>query len=145
MGKEINLNVKEQFDKNLAAIKKEEKIPRIVICPDYKSLFLVQTEFLALLGIKAVGICLITLKEAIEFKLPIRKAQEDYKNKVAHDVYLANTVDELIPLDYQDQEEIIDLENVVKWFKNNPRKQERNKLCLCESGLKYKYCCLNVN
>tara|TARA_R110002167_G_scaffold78327_2_gene216828 strand:+ start:133 stop:552 length:420 start_codon:yes stop_codon:yes gene_type:complete len=139
------MNAKNQFNKNLAAIKREEKIPKIVICPNYKSLDLVKTEFISLLGIKSTGLCLITLNEAIEHKLPIRKAQEDYNNKIPHDVYLANTVDELIPLDYLDQEEIIDLDSIVKYFLDNPRKQERNKLCLCESGLKYKNCCININ
>lgn len=122
--------------------KEKEYVPRIVICPDYKSLDLVKEEFISLLGAKTLGLCLITVKEAIEKKLPIRKAQSDYANKIPHDIYLANTVDELIPNDYQDQKEIIDLDSVVKWFKKNPRKQERNKPCLCESGKKYKFCCL---
>jgi hypothetical protein len=134
-----------QFNQNLAAIKKEEKIPKIVVCPNFKSLSLVQTEFVSLLGIKSIGICLITLKEAIENKLPLRKAKYDFNKKIAHDIYLANTVEELIPIDYLDSEEVIDLDLIVKYFSENPRKQERNKFCLCESGLKYKNCCLNIN
>ena len=125
--------------------KKEEYVPKIVICPNYKSLELVKAEFIALLGAKTLGLCLITLKEAIEQNLPIRKAQEDYANKIPHDIYLANTVDELVPSDYLDQKEIIDLDSVVKYFEDNPRKQERNKPCLCESGKKFKNCCLNIN
>ena len=140
-----NNTADEIFRTNLAAIKKEEKIPKIVVCPDFKSIYLVQAEFIALLGLKSVGLCLITLKEAIEFNLPIRKAKEDYDNKIAHDIFLANTVDKLIPSDYLDPEEIIDLNTVVKYFHENPRKQERNKLCLCESGKKYKFCCLAWN
>ena len=125
--------------------KKEEYIPKIVVCPNYKSLEMVKTEFISLLGPKVLGLCLITLTEAIENKLPLRKAQRDYANKIPHDIYLANTVDELIPEDYLDPEENTDLNKVVKWFFKNERKQQRNKLCLCESGKKYKFCCLNIN
>jgi hypothetical protein len=121
---------------------KKKYVPKIVICPDYKSLELVKAEFIALIGPQVVGMCLCTVKEAIEHKLPIREAQRDFANKKPHDVYLANTVDELIPDDYLDQEEKIDLDSVVKYFFMNERKQERNKPCLCESGKKYKNCCL---
>jgi hypothetical protein len=120
-------------------------VPKIVICPDYKSLELVKAEFIALIGPQVVGMCLCTLKEAIEHKLPIREAQKSFKDLKPHDVYLANTVDELIPSDYEDQKENIDLNAVVKYFAENERKQERNKPCLCESGKKYKNCCININ
>lgn len=123
--------------------KEKEYVPKIVVCPTYNSIKWVAEEFISLLMGDAVGICLITLDEAIEYKLPLREAQRDYANKIPHDIYLANTVDELIPSDYQDQKEIIDLDSVVKYFKDNPRKkQQRNNLCLCKSGKKYKNCCL---
>jgi len=133
-------------DENKKGLKGKTKyIPKIVICPDYKSLELVKAEFIAMIGPQVVGLCLCTLKEAIEQKLPIREAIKDFKNKIPHDIYLANTVEELIPEDYKDQEEKIDLDKVVKYFAENERKQERNKPCLCESGKKFKNCCLNVN
>ena len=127
--------------------KDEEYIPRIVVCPDFKSLEMVQTEFIAFLGVKSLGLCLITLAEAIDFKLPLRKAIADYDNKIPHPVYLAGTVKEMVPEDYLDPEETteettaIDISLVVRHFQNNPRIQERNKPCLCGSGIKYKKCC----
>jgi SEC-C motif len=128
--------------------KKEEYIPRIVVCPDFKSLEMVQTEFISLLGIKSLGLCLITLNEAIDFKLPLRKVIEDFDNKIAHPIYLAGTVKEMIPKGYKDPKETtnkttaIDISLVVRHFQNNPRIQERNKPCLCGSGIKYKKCCM---
>lgn len=122
--------------------KKEEYIPKIVVCPDFKSLAMVQTEFISLLGYKCLGLCLITLKEAIDFKLPLRKAIFDYDNKIAHDVYLAGTVKEMVPEGYLDPKESTDLHSVIQYFHDNPRNQERNKPCLCESGKKYKFCCM---
>jgi len=106
---------------------------------------MVQAEFIALLSVKAVGICLITLEEAIEHKLPIRKAIEDYKNKIAHDVYLANTVEELIPEDYQDLKIEINIDSVVNHYKKHPRKLPlRNEPCGCGSEKKFKNCCLKM-
>jgi uncharacterized protein YecA (UPF0149 family) len=137
--------VKDQNEIVSTEPKEKKYVPKIVICPDYKSLELVKQEFIAMIGPQVVGMCLCTLKEAIEHKLPIREAQKSFKDLKPHDIYLANTVDELVPDDYQDQKEIIDLDSVVKYFFENERKQERNKPCLCESGKKFKHCCINVN
>ena len=133
---------KQDVDVRLTTGKDKEVIPKIVVCPSYKSLEMVCAEFVALLGAKAIGICLITFEEAIEHELPIRKAMEDYANKIAHPVYLANGVNEMILKDYQDPENTVTPESVQQYYLDNPRKTpERNEQCPCGSGSKYKKCC----
>jgi hypothetical protein len=135
----VNLNPKNQY------------IPKIVVCPTVETLEIVKAEFISFLGIKALGLCLITIDEAIEAKLPLRKAQEDFDNKIANDIYITTKTDELIPSDYLDLEEVFDVKKAVNFFAKKEEEEEnkikrdtgRNDLCLCGSKKKYKNCCLN--
>jgi len=115
-------------------------MPKIVVCPNYKSLSMVKDEFVAAFGAFSVGVCLITLEEAIRLNLPLRKAIKDYSNKTPNDVYLVNTVKEMIPEDYKDSEFTIDVAKLAAEFSRV--KPQRNEDCPCGSKLKYKKCCL---
>ena len=121
---------------------KKQYVPRIVVCPDYKSLDYIKSEFISLLGARSLGLCLVTLKEAIEAELPLRKAQQDFSNKIANDIYITTNTDELIPSDYLDSKKTFVIDKTISAFAKMERKQERNKACLCESGKKYKHCCI---
>jgi hypothetical protein len=118
------------------------RMPKIVVCPKYDNLKMVQAEFVAQFGAFAVGVVVITLDEAIRLELPLRKAIEDYSNQVPNDVYLTNTVEELIPEDYKDTGFTMDIGKMVAEFKRV--KPQRNDSCPCASGKKFKNCCISL-
>ena len=128
-------------------LKKNDKsappaMPKIVVCPDYKSLKLVQAEFVAAFGAFAVGVVIITLDEAVRLELPIREAVKSYEDGKQHEIYLANTVKELIPTDYKDSGYSVDIVKLASDFSRS--KPQRNDSCPCGSEKKFKNCCITL-
>jgi len=128
--------------------KKEEFIPKIAVVEDDSKIEAAIQEFYNLLGFSCFGMKVCSLEEAIEQKLPLRKAQEDYAAKIPHDVVICKGVDELIPEDYADPAIPVHIPSVV--FKSDQddtsieigiQTQQNNEICACGSGKKYKKCC----
>jgi hypothetical protein len=134
---EVNVTLSEKPNKAAPP-----SMPKIVVCPTYKSLKMVQAEFVAAFGAFAVGVCLITLDEAIRLKLPLIKSIEDYENKIPSEIYLVNSVKEMIPSTYKDSGYSMDISKMVAEF--NREKPQRNDSCPCGSGDKFKKCCLTL-
>ena len=129
--------------------KKEEVIPKIAVVADDSKIQAAADEFHNLLGMACLGMRICSLEEAIEQKLPLRKAQSDYDSKIPNDIVICKGVDELIPIDYVDSEEPINIDNVK--FKSDITEaeveigiqtQKRNEICACGSGKKYGKCCI---
>ena len=134
---EVSVTLSERNDKVAPP-----SMPKIVVCPTYKSLKMVQAEFVAAFGAFAVGVCLITLDEAIRLELPLRKSIEEYANKIPTEIYLVTGVEEMIPGDYKDSVYSMDLSKMVAEF--NRDKPQRNDSCPCGSGKKFKKCCITL-
>lgn len=135
--------------KILPKSKKEEYIPKIVVVPSDKDIQQCAEEFNNLLGLKCLGMRICSLQEAMEQGLPLKKAMEDYNNKIPNDIYVAAGADELIPDGYFDPTEPVDIDKVK--FKSDIieaeveigiQTQGRNEPCACGSGKKYKKCCV---
>ena len=133
----VDVTLSEKNDKAAPPV-----MPKLVICPTYKSLKMVQAEFVAAFGAFSVGVCLITLDEAMRLELPLIKAVEDFENKVQNEIYLVESVKELIPSTYKDSGYSMDISKMVAEF--NREKPQRNDDCPCGSGNKYKKCCITL-
>ena len=137
---DLLLKTEETVVLNKARENELTKMPKIVVCPTYKSIKSIQQELISVCGELSHGVVLISLDEAIRLELPVVKAAKDFTEKKTNDIFLVETVAELIPKDYKDSEDVIDIDKLVKEF--NVSKPQRNDDCPCGSEKKFKKCCL---
>jgi len=132
--------------------KNKEYIPKISVVSDDTKIQACAEEFHKALGLKCLGMKICSLKEAMDEGLPLRAALKDYSNNKPHDVYVTPEAEEKIPQGYFDPIDPVDL-NKVK-FKSDIieaeveigiQTQQRNEICACGSGKKYKKCCIKKN
>lgn len=114
---------------------KEIYRPKIIVAHKKSDFTEVKLAVIALYGVKALGMRICSLKEAIDKKLPLRAAQKDKQ----HPINFYEGVADFIPKNYKDPDIKIQLSSVT--FDSD--KLNRNDPCNCGSGKKYKKCCMN--
>ena len=122
--------------------------PRIAVVADDSKIQAAMDEFYNALGMACFGMRICSIEEAVEQKLPLRQAQQDFADGIPNNVFICQGVDELIPEEYVDPEIQVHLDSVV--FKSDKdessvdigiHKQNNKDNCACGSGKIFKKCC----
>jgi hypothetical protein len=127
---------------------KKETFPKVIVAPTAEDVQKVGQEFYNLIGNNAFGIRICTVKEAIEKELPLRQAKIDYDNKMHSDIFICEGSYELIPESYIGltpvnlKEVVFDSDKTEVEIEIGIQTQNRNDVCACNSGKKYKNCCI---